>query len=501
VPAVFESLELEGVCKSFGPVAANRDVSLRIAAGEVLALLGANGAGKTTLVNMLYGLYSPDRGSIRVNGRPVEMRSPKDALALGIGMVHQHFMLVPRHTAAENVALGLAGTPFWDPERHAAGRMAEFSDRYGLRVDPAKPVWQLCAGEQQRLEIVKALIKGAELLILDEPTSVLTDPEAEELFSIVRRMASDGKAIILITHKLEEALAVSSDVAVMREGRLVGRMRAKGIDRSALAGLMTGEADIVQACRAPASPGRVVVEARDLVVMGDMGLPAVDRLSFQVRAGELFGIAGVSGNGQKELAQALTGMRPIRSGRITVSGESVAGSDVSRLRRLGLRHIPEERIRYGIVPGMSVAENAVLTRPGGALLSLLDSREAAGFARSLVAEYGIKTPSEHVPANRMSGGNIQKLILGREIEGRPALIVAAHPTYGLDIAASELVRDRLLRKRSEGCAVLLISEDLDEVLQLSDRVAVMSSGRFMDVLDNQALERRRLMLLMAGSRA
>ena len=501
MPAVFESIELKGVCKSFGPVSANRDIDLGIRAGEVLALLGTNGAGKTTLVNMLYGLYSPDAGEILVNGRLVEMRSPKDALALGIGMVHQHFMLVSKHTAAENVALGLDGTRFWRPEAHAAQRMAEFSDRYGLRVDPGKPVWQLSAGEQQRLEIVKALLKGAELLILDEPTSVLTDQEAEELFAIVRRMASEGKAIILITHKLEEALAVSSAVAVMREGRLVGRMSSKDTDRGALAGLMTGESAILEASRSAASLGALVVEARGLTVMGDMGLPAVNGLSFQVRAGELFGIAGVSGNGQKELAQALTGLRPITAGQLMLSGESAAGLSVSRLRSMGVRHIPEERIRYGIVPGMSVSENAVLTRQGAPLLSLLDRAEAAGFARSLIAEYGIKTSSEDVPASRMSGGNIQKLILGREIEGRPSLIVAAHPTYGLDIAAAELVRDRLLRKRSEGCAVVLISEDLEEVLRLSDRVAVMFSGRFMDVMDNRGLERRRLMLLMAGSKA
>ncbi|MBI4676710.1 MAG: ABC transporter ATP-binding protein [Elusimicrobia bacterium] len=504
------SLELRGISKEFGGVFANEGIDLTVRSGEVLALLGENGAGKTTLMNVLYGLYAPDAGLILVNGMPVAIRSPKDAIRLGIGMVHQHFMLIPRHSVAENAALGLEGTPFLRPAAWVSRRIEDFASRYDIKVRPSAPVWRLSAGEQQRVEIVKALIKGAELLILDEPTSVLTDSEADELFAVVRRMTAEGKSVIFITHKLDEVLAASTRVAVLRRGRVAGVMPTAEASKEGLARLMTGKESIQAASRTAGTEnertrledGGTALQAVELSVDDDLGLPAVRHLSFSVRRGEVLGVAGVSGNGQRELAEALTGLRPLAGGSFQVNGAPASRRSCRDLRSLGVRHVPEERNRLGIVAAMSVAENAVLSSYGEERFCdgiFLNGGSIRRHAEEIIERYGIKTPSADARAGSMSGGNIQKLILGRETEGSPALIVASHPTYGLDVGAAEFVRSRLLAKAGEGSAVLLISEDLEEVLRLSDRVAVMFEGGFLAVLENKDLDRGRIMLLMAGS--
>ncbi|MBI5624015.1 MAG: ABC transporter ATP-binding protein [Elusimicrobia bacterium] len=502
--ARIESLELRDIRKEFDGAAANDGISLTVRSGEVLALLGENGAGKTTLMNILYGLYAPDAGEILVNGARVRIAGPADAIRMGIGMVHQHFMLVGRHTVAENAALGLRGVPFLRPGAWVAGRIREFSKRYGMAVRPEAPVWQLSAGERQKVEILKALLKGAELLILDEPTSVLTDSEASELFAAVRRMTAEGKSVVFISHKLTEVLAVSTRIAVLRKGRLAGTVPAAGAGRAELARLMTGGDVISAAARGPRiaeDAGAPALAVEGLTVLGDLGPAAVSGLSFTLARGEILGVAGVSGNGQRELGEALAGLRPAEAGSLVVAGVDASGRSPRALRDLGMRHIPEERLRLGVVGSMSVADNAVLSchrDPRFAKGPFLDRAAIRAHAQGIVDAYGIMTPSADARAGALSGGNIQKLILGRETEGTPAVIVASHPTCGLDIGAAEFVRSRLCAKAAQGSAVLLISEDLDEVLRLSDRVAVMFEGRFAAVLPNSGLDRGRVMLLMAG---
>jgi simple sugar transport system ATP-binding protein len=478
-------------------------VDLAVRSGEVLALLGENGAGKSTLMNVLYGLYRPDSGEIRVNGRPAGIRSPKDALALGIGMVPQHFKIVPRHSVAENIALGLGKMPFLFPEREVLRRAGGIIEGYGFQLDLSAMAWRLSAGELQKVEIVKALLRGASLLILDEPTAVLTDPEAGELFSAVRRMAGEGRSVIYITHKLPEVMAVSESVAVLREGRLAGTVPTRQTTPRALAAMMTdaaAEAGPAPARRRPG--GEAALRVRGLVADGDLRAGALRGLDFDVGAGEILAVAGVSGNGQKELAEVLCGLRPARSGSMRVRGREAAGLDPAGMRGLGVRCIPEDRLRYGIVGSMSVAENAVLTKTAEAPFrrgASLDMGEARGFARALIAELSIKTAGPDEPAAAMSGGNVQKLVAGRELDGPCALVVACNPSYGLDVGAARVIRSRLLAKREEGCGVLLVSGDLDEVLLLGDRVAVIFEGRFLCVRENSCLDRRELMLLMGGS--
>lgn len=497
-------LAVRNITKSFPGVLANDRISLDFRAGEVHALLGENGAGKTTLMNILYGIYQPDAGQILLDGRPVRIRSPKDAIALGIGMVPQHFLLVRRHTVAENMALALAGTRFLFPLREIEPRISEFGERYGLAVDPRAYVWQLSVSEQQRVEILKALMRGAETLMLDEPTSVLTPQEATRLFTVLRRMKEEGHAVIFITHKLEEVMAVADRVTVLRRGKIIETLPIQQADKRALARMMVGRDVEFQLQKTPVTAAEDVLRVEDLWVHNDQGLAAVRGVSFTVHRGEILGIAGVAGNGQRELVEVLTGLRPCARGRILALGRDVTGRSALAYYNAGVAHVPEERIRMAIVPRMSVAENLVLKQyryPPFCRGPLMDLDTVMRFAQQMIAEYEIATPSARTPVRLLSGGNIQKLILARELSGQPGLVIAAHPTSGLDVRATEQIHTILLRRREEGAGVLLVSEDLDEVLTLSDRIAVMFGGEFMGIVPGAAAQRETVGLMMAGQRA
>ena len=497
-------LTLRDITKTFPGVVANHQVTLEVAAGEVHALLGENGAGKTTLMGILYGIHQPDSGEIWLRGRPVRIRSPRDAIALGIGMVPQHFLLVRRHSVAENIALGLAGERFFFPARGIESRVVDYGTRYGLGVDPRAPIWQLSPSEQQRVEIIRALIRGAQILILDEPTSVLTPQETRGLFEVLRRMKEIGHAVIFISHKLDEVAAIADRVTVLRKGRVVATRPVAGTDKRSLARMMVGrdvEFRLRKEPRAPDGDGLVIDH---LVATNDRGLPALRGISLSVRRGEIVGIAGVAGNGQRELVEVTTGLRAAVSGRIRVANRALTNLSARAVHEAGVAHIPEDRMRMGIVPTMSVAENLVLKRyryPPFSRGPVIDRQAIDQFARRMIAEYEIVTPGATTPARLLSGGNIQKLILSRELSERPTLIVAAHPTSGLDVSATEQIHTLLLRRRQEGAAILLVSEDLDEILALSDRIAVLFSGEIVGVVPGAEADRERIGLMMAGQRA
>ncbi|HEY3246894.1 MAG TPA: ABC transporter ATP-binding protein [bacterium] len=496
-------LTVRDISKAFPGVLANDRVSLDVRPGEVHALLGENGAGKTTLMHILYGIYQPDAGEIVVDGAPAHIRSPRDAIALGIGMVPQHFLLIRRHTVAENVALGLAETRFFRPLAPIEARIREFGARYGLRVDPRARIWQLSVSEQQRVEILKALLRGAQILILDEPTSVLTPQEAEQLFAVLRRMKTEGQAVIFITHKLDEVFAVADRVTVLRRGQVVGTVRTADADRRTLAQMMVGR-HVEQVLPAHTLVGDAeALAVDDLWVRNDRGLPAVRGLSFAVRSGEIVGVAGVAGNGQSELVGALTGLRGADRGTVRVRGRDITNHSARAVHESGVAHIPEERIAMGVVPAMTVAENLVLNRyryPPFVRGAILDGGAIGRFAARMIAEYGITTPGSATPARSLSGGNLQKLILARELSTAPGLIVAMHPTYGLDVGATQQIHTLLVRRRDDGAGVLLVSEDLEEILTLCDRVIVLFDGRDMGTVTPGAVNRETIGLMMAGQR-
>jgi simple sugar transport system ATP-binding protein len=489
------------ITKTFPGVVANDDVTLEVRAGEVHALLGENGAGKTTLMCILYGLYQPDAGDIVVHGQPVRLRSPRQAMALGIGLVPQHFLLVQRHTVAENIALALPGRRFFFPARQAERHLREVGERYGLIVDPQAYVWQLSPGEQQRVEILKALLQGGDILILDEPTGLLTPSETRALFQVMARLRLAGHAVIFITHKLHEVMEIADRVTVLRQGRVVATLPTVDTDQNALARLMVGQDVEVERSPPQSVPGAVVLRVTDLWVHNDRGLPALRGISLAVQQGEILGVAGVAGNGQHELVEALTGLRRPHAGHIHLLGQEVTASSVRALGAAGLAHIPADRRRMGIVPSMSVAENLVLRhyyRPPFVRGLWLQQRAITRFAQEAITAHDIATPDPQTPAGVLSGGNIQKLILARELSGHPQVIVAAHPTHGLDVGATARVHRLLRQQRQHGAAIVLVSEDLDEIMHLADRILILCGGEIMGVMPARVAERAQLGLMMAG---
>jgi simple sugar transport system ATP-binding protein len=494
---------MQGIVKRFPGVLAVNYVDFDVQAGEIHALLGENGAGKSTLMKMLYGLYAPDEGRILLNDAEVKIRSPKDAIRQGVGMVHQHFMLVPSLTVAENVALGLKSSRGWRLDLEAVSqRIQELSELYNLKVNPDVPIWQLAVGEQQRVEIIRALYKNAALLILDEPTAVLTPQEVQELFHVLKQMAADGHSIIFISHKLHEVLAISQRVTILRDGQRVDTIPTQGATRLKLAEMMVGRPITLEYKREACTPGHERLRLTNVSAVSDRGDIGLKDVSLSVCSGEIVGVAGVSGNGQSELAQVIAGLRPIKSGSLMIVGSEVNRLSPTTANALGLAYIPEERMEDGAIKDFTVAENFVLQDHGRKPYTrggiFMNFREIAQRCRDAIRRYEIKTPGTDVPIKNLSGGNIQKLILARELSRQPKVLVAAQPSRGVDIGATEYIHLRLLEERSKGTAILLISEDLDEILALSDRIAVMYEGKIVGIVPREAITVQQLGAMMAG---
>lgn len=509
------SLRIEHITKRFPGIVACSDISLSVGKSEVLALVGENGAGKTTLMNILMGLYTPDEGKIYINNREVSFRSPSDAFACGIGMVHQQYMLVPNLTVTENIALGMkqiterreGDTPIMRMKRAAKldlsavrRHIVAISEHYGLSVDPDAYIWQLSVGEQQRVELVKTLCFGAKFLILDEPTSALTPQETDELISLLRRMSRE-LSIIFISHKLAEVKALSSKVAILRGGRLVFRGNTAEHSSADIAALMTGHEVYLPVNHSSRAPGQPMLEVRDLFVRGDRGNMALSKLNLTVRAGEIVGLAGVSGNGQRELAEALTGLRSVESGEILLDGVSLVGRSPRGIIARGMGYVPEERNVEGIVPSMSIRENLVLkdiSRKPYSRAGIISNAAISENAHVLREKFDIRCSGVNVAAGSLSGGNIQKVILAREISRRPKFLIAVYPIRGLDMGAAEFIHKQLLALRDSGVGILLISEELEEIINLSDRIAVIFKGSIQRTLGQGEATQRKLGMMMAG---
>ncbi len=498
------AFEMRGIVKRFPGVLANDHVDFACTVGEVHALLGENGAGKSTLMNVLAGLYRPEGGEILIDAKPVSFHSPQDAIAHGIGMVHQHFMLVASHTVAENVVLGLNRPRFFLNLSQVEEKVAALAEQYRLNVNPRARIWQLSVGEQQRVEVLKMLFRGTKVLIMDEPTAVLTPQEVESLFRTLRDMTKQGHTIVFISHKLDEVVAIADRVTVLRRGKVTAAdVSAKGVTKAQLAKLMVGREVLFRVEKKKAKPGAVILEADGLEASNDRGLPALRGVSFKVCAGEILGVAGVAGNGQSELAEVLTGLRSITDGTARFEDANLGASthwiDVGQR----MAHIPEDRAAVGSVPGMSVAENLILksfSREPVAAGWAINRKVVHENALRLVDQYQISTPTVETPVRMLSGGNLQKLILARETSGRPSLMIAVHPTRGLDVGATEAVHKILIEQRDAGAAILLISEDLDELLSLSDRLAVMYEGRIVGEMPAQGADIQTIGLMMAGTK-
>ncbi|HET9533451.1 MAG TPA: ABC transporter ATP-binding protein [Blastocatellia bacterium] len=498
------AVELRNVTKRFGDVLANDRVNIRVADRSIHAIIGENGAGKSTAMNILYGFYNADEGEILIDGAPRSIESPADAIRLGLGMVHQHFMLVEPLTVTENIILGaepMAGLAI--NYKLASARVAEISKQYGLRINPDARIADLSVGQQQRVEILKTLYRGARILILDEPTAVLTPQEVAEMFAILRSLRDQGKTIIIITHKLAEVLALSENITVMRDGRVVGDLPAAGATAEGLAKMMVGREVLLRVEKSPPQPKETVLEVRNLALQGSKGKPILDGVSFEVRAGETVGIAGVEGNGQTELIEIIAGLSHQTSGEILLEGESIDGLDPHNRKRRGIAHIPEDRQRRGLLLSFDLAANTILgvhhdSPVAGALLlktGVIDER-----ANRLVREYDVRPPNIRLPARALSGGNQQKLIVAREFDIKPKLVLVAQPTRGVDIGATEFIHRKLIELRDAGAAVLLVSAELDEVLSLSDRVMVIYEGRIVGEVDPRQVSEEEIGLMMTGGK-
>ncbi|HFI0048342.1 TPA: ABC transporter ATP-binding protein [Streptococcus suis] len=497
-------IEMRNITKIFGEFVANDHINLNVKRGEIHALLGENGAGKSTLMNMLAGLLEPTSGEIAINGEVVTIDSPSKAAHLGIGMVHQHFMLVDAFTVAENIILGSETTKAGVIDlKKAIAEIKELSERYGLEVDPTAKVADISVGAQQRVEILKTLYRGADLLIFDEPTAVLTPAEIAELLKIMKKLIEEGKSIILITHKLDEIRAVANRVTVIRRGKSIETVDVAGASNEDLAEWMVGRSVSFKTEKIPSNPKEVILSIKDLVVNENRGIPAVKGLNLDVRAGEVVGIAGIDGNGQSELIQAITGLRKVKSGSITIKGEEVVGKTPRKITEMQVSHVPEDRHRDGLVLQMSVAENIALQtyyKEPNSKNGILNYNIINEKARQLMEEFDVRGASELVPAKALSGGNQQKAIIAREIDRNPDLLIVSQPTRGLDVGAIEYIRKRLIAERDKGKAVLVVSFELDEILDVSDRIAVIHDGTIHGIVDPATTNKQELGVLMAGGK-
>jgi len=497
-------LEAKGITKQFPGVLASDNVNFDLRKGEIHALLGENGAGKSTLMNLIYGLHLPDKGEIFVNGKQIDIHSPNDSIAAGIGMVHQHFMLIPVFTVAENVMLGDETTKNGSLDRNTvAAKITEISKQYGLDVDPNALVGPLPVGIQQRVEIVKTLYRDAEIVILDEPTAVLTPQEAEDLFRIMRDLTARGVSIIFITHKLKEVLAVADRITVMRAGRVINTVKPSETDSAQLANMMVGRQVILTVDKKDHEASGDVLNVENLIVRDQRNLETVHNVSFTVRGGEVLGIAGVQGNGQTELSEALTGLRHPTSGKVTIDGIDLTGKPPRTITEAGLAHIPEDRQRHGLVLSYTIADNMVLCDYYHAPFSsrgVLQPKALDENSRKLIKAFDVRTPSPFVNAGKLSGGNQQKVIVARELSrNNVKLVVANQPTRGLDVGSIEYIHSEIIKMRDRGVAVLLISAELDEIMALSDRIAVMYRGQIVAVVETKKTTREQLGLWMAGA--
>ena len=498
------AFEMHNVTKRFPGVIANENVNFSAERGEIHALLGENGAGKSTLMNVLSGLYHADEGELYINGEQVRFHSPGDAISAGVGMVHQHFMLVPVQSVAENVILGQKGIPFVLNTAGIEADVKRIGEQYGLPVDPQAKIWQLSVGEQQRVEIIKMLYRGAEILILDEPTAVLTPQETEGFFRTLKEMTTEGKTIVFISHKLDEVLSIADRITVLREGRNVATVPAADMTKPELASLMVGREVFFHVDKPAVKIGESRLKLNNVEAVDNKGLVALNQLSLDVRSGEIVGVAGVAGNGQRELAEVISGLRPMTRGAIDVTERDLSGAPPLLIIEAGVAYIPEDRSATGSAPNLSITENLALKAyrlpPLGGRFTI-NRKKMRENALKLIQQFDISTPGPETPSRKLSGGNLQKVILAREISSQPQVIVASYPTRGLDIGATENVRNILVEERSQGAAILLISEDLDEVFAMSDRIAVLYEGSIMGIVDGKEADRETIGLMMAGEAA
>lgn len=495
-------VEMKDITKIFPGVIANEDVNFDLRKGEIHVLLGENGAGKTTLMNILYGLYQPEKGEIFINGKKVNIKNPSDAIANGIGMVHQHFMLVHNFTVAENIILGS------EPKngiridiKKANADVAALAKQYDFKIEPESVIENISVGQQQKVEIIKALYRGAEILILDEPTAVLTPQEIQELGVILKNLVKEGKSIILITHKLKEVMSMSDRVTVVRRGKVIGTINTSETNIEKLAEMMVGRKVNLKVEKKPANPGKPVLKIENLKALDQRGLPAVNGINLEVRAGEIVGIAGVDGNGQSELVEALTGLIKTQSGKVTLNDKDITGKNPKDVIEAGVAHVPEDRHKRGLVLKYSLAENAILGvhyKQPFAKGIIMDYKKVKEYARRIIKEFDVRTPNEDVLAVKLSGGNQQKMVVAREISKDPELLIVSQPTRGLDVGAIEYIHKRIVEERDKGRAILLVSLELDEIMALADRIAVIYDGQIVGIMDSKDATEQKLGILMAG---
>lgn len=499
------SIRMENISKSFGKVLANKNINFEAANGEIHALLGENGAGKSTLMNMLSGIYTPDSGSIFIHGREVHFHSPKDSIKAGIGMIHQHFKLIDVLTAGENIMLGTGGS-FFINEKQQYGRIRQMCDRYGLNIDLKKKIYDMSVGEKQNVEIVKVLFKGADILIMDEPTAVLTPQEIEKLFHIMNNMKNEGCCIVIITHKMNEVMEIADRITVLRDGETVGTVQKSETNPKLLTELMLGRPMDLSIKRVDTAEGVQkgvkALEVKNLCVIGEDNVMALRNVSFDIKEGEILGVAGVAGSGQKELCESIAGLHPIKSGDICYKGESIVGQTARDISAKGvsMSFIPEDRLGMGLVASMDIVDNVVLKDYYKGRGLLIDREPARNKARDIIEKLDIQTPGINFPVKKLSGGNIQKVLLGRELKSDPRVLITAYPVRGLDVGATYTIYDLINEEKKKGVAVLYIGEDLDVLIGLCDRIMVLCEGRVMGIVDAKNAVREKLGLMMAGEK-